>query len=248
MQGALTIKAARPLTPTFLEPPNSISDQVYEYLKEKILYGDIEPGERLMQVQVAESLKASRTPVRDAFRRLEQDGLVERLPQGGVRVTSVDPETIRCVFGIRGVLEAYAVELACDSIPADKIAILKQLLRQAREVLGEELEWETKLRMLFELNTRFHETIYRASGNRYLIDIINNLRNIVRRMRYLGLRAGATWTQVWDEHGELIDHLEKRDKDSAVRLIRVHLRNAASYVSKQLTGADIHAKKTDQQL
>ena len=104
----------KPVNSTFLAPPNSISDQIYEYLKEKILYGDTEPGERLMQMQVAESLKASRTPVRDAFRRLVQDGLAERFPQGGIRVTSVDRETIKSVFGIRAVLEAYAIELACE--------------------------------------------------------------------------------------------------------------------------------------
>lgn len=157
----------KPVNPNFLAPPNSISDQIYEYLKEKILYGDTEPGERLMQVQVAESLKASRTPVRDAFRRLVQDGLAERLPQGGIRVTSLDRETIKSVFGIRAVLEAYAIELACDTITPEKILILKQLLRHARDLLQEELEWETKLRSLFELNTRFHETIYRATGNFY---------------------------------------------------------------------------------
>jgi DNA-binding GntR family transcriptional regulator len=100
----------------FLEPPNSISDQIYERLKKQILHGEIEPGERLMQNQVAENLRASRTPVREAFRRLEQDGLVERVPQGGVRVTSLDTETIQQVFGIRNVLEAYAIEMACDRI------------------------------------------------------------------------------------------------------------------------------------
>ncbi len=224
----------KPVNSNFLAPPNSISDQIYEYLKEKILYGDTEPGERLMQMQVAESLKASRTPVRDAFRRLVQDGLAERLPQGGIRVTSVDRETIKSVFGIRAVLEAYAIELACDTITPEKISILKQLLRHARDLLQEELEWETKLRSLFELNTRFHETIYRATGNFYLIDIINNLRNIVRRMRFLGLRADSTWSQVWEEHAQLIHFLERRDKEGAISLIKMHLVNAASYVTSAL--------------
>jgi DNA-binding GntR family transcriptional regulator len=119
----------------FLEPPNSISDQIYERLKQQILHGEIEPGERLMQIQVAESLKASRTPVREAFRRLEQDGLVERVPRGGVRVTRLELETIQDVFGIRKVLEAYAIELACDRITGDEIAALKRLMSQAGETL-----------------------------------------------------------------------------------------------------------------
>jgi DNA-binding GntR family transcriptional regulator len=189
----------------FLEPPNSISDQIYERLKQQILRGEIEPGERLMQNQVAESLKASRTPVREAFRRLEQDGLVERIPQGGVRVTRLDIETIQDVFGIRKVLEAYAIELACDRITGEEIVSLRRLLNQARDLLSSgNLGMEAKINRLFELNSEFHNTIYRASGNSYLMGMINSLRNIVARLRLLGLRADRTWSRAWDEHAQLI--------------------------------------------
>jgi DNA-binding GntR family transcriptional regulator len=215
----------------FLEPPNSISDQIYERLKQQILRGEIEPGERLMQNQVAESLKASRTPVREAFRRLEQDGLVERIPQGGVRVTRLDIETIQDVFGIRKVLEAYAIELACDRITGEEIVSLKRLLNQARDLLSSgNLGMEAKINRLFELNSEFHNTIYRASGNSYLMGMINSLRNIVARLRLLGLRADGTWSRAWDEHAQLIGLLEKKDKESAVRSVQAHLVNGASDV------------------
>lgn len=215
----------------FLEPPNSISDQIYERLKQQILHSEIEPGERLMQNQVAESLKTSRTPVREAFRRLEQDGLVERLPQGGVRVTRLDLETIHDVFGIRKVLEAYAIELACDRITLEELAFLKRLVSQARELLSSrELGLESKINRLFELNSQFHDTIYRASGNSYLMGMINILRNIVSRLRFLGLRTHSTWSLAWDEHAQLIGLLEKKDRESAVQLIQKHLVNAASDV------------------
>ncbi|NWF57356.1 MAG: GntR family transcriptional regulator [Syntrophaceae bacterium] len=228
----------------FFEAPYSFSDQVYERLKEKILLGEIDPGERLMQNQVAESLSASRTPVREAFRRLEKDGLVERVPQGGVRVTRIDPDTIQDVFGIRKVLEAYAVELACDRITGEEISTLKRLMSQARETLkSPELDLEAKLKKLFELNSQFHDTIYRASGNAFLLGIINNLRNIVRRMRYLGLRADSTWDQVWDEHSRLIECLERKDRESAAGLIQEHLVNAASYVEAELKSKGTRASE-----
>jgi DNA-binding GntR family transcriptional regulator len=215
----------------FLEPPNSISNQIYERLKQEILLGEIEPGERLMQNQVAENLRASRTPVREAFRRLEQDGLVERVPQGGVRVTRLDMEAIQEVFGIRNVLEAYAVELACDRITEEEIRSLKQLVSQARELLSSsESGRETKIKRLFELNSQFHDTLYRASGNSYLISVINSLRFIVGRLRLLGLRAESTWSRAWDEHGQLIGLLEKREKEPAARLVKTHLVNAVSDV------------------
>ena len=215
----------------FLEPPNSISDQIYERLKQQILHGEIEPGERLMQNQVAENLRASRTPVREAFRRLEQDGLVERVPQGGVRVTRLDMEAIQEVFGIRNVLEAYAVELACGRITKDEIDSLKRLVSQAGELLASaELGRETKIKRLFELNSQFHDIIYRASGNSYLMGMINSLRFIVGRLRLLGLRADSTWSRAWDEHAQLIGLLERKDKESAARLLKAHLVNAVSDV------------------
>ena len=215
----------------FLEPPQSISDQIYGLLRQRILHGEVEPGERLMQNQVAEALRASRTPVREAFRRLEQDGLVERVPQGGVRVTRLDTETIQEVFGIRKVLEAYAIELACDRITSQEIAALKRLLSQAQELLSSpDLGLEAKINRLFELNSQFHDTIYRASGNSYLMGMINGLRSIVGRLRLLGLRAESRWSRAWDEHAQLIELLERRDKESAVRFIQTHLLNGASDV------------------
>jgi DNA-binding GntR family transcriptional regulator len=215
----------------FLEPPNSISDQIYERLKQQILHGEIEPGERLMQNQVAENLKASRTPVREAFRRLEQDGLVERVPQGGVRVTRLDMEAIQEVFGIRNVLEAYAVELACGRITTEEIGSLKRLVTQAEELLSSgEVGRETKIKRIFELNSQFHDTIYRAAGNSYLMGMINSLRFIVGRLRLLGLRADSTWSRAWEEHAQLIGLLERKDKESAACLMKTHLVNAVSDV------------------
>lgn len=219
----------------FLEPPNSISDQIYKRLKQQILHGEIQPGERLMQIQVAETLRASRTPVREAFRRLEQDGLVERVPQGGVRVTCPDTETIQEVFGIRKVLETYAIELACDRITPQEIAALKRLSSQAQELLSShDLGSEAKINRFFELNSQFHDTIYQASGNSYLMGMINSLRSIVSRLRFLGLRTGiradSTWLRAWDEHAQMVGFLEKRDRESAIRLTQTHLLNGVSDV------------------
>jgi len=215
-----------------IEPPKSISDQIYEYLKTRILYGEIEAGERLTQERVAEQFKVSRMPVREAFRLLEQDRLVEKLPQGGFRVTSITMETIRHVFGIRAALEAYAIELACDRISEETIGKLGNIKQQAHEVLKKDsLDESEKVKGFFDLNTEFHDTIYEATGNPYLIKIILQLRNLVLRMRAIGLREVSTWVQVWEEHGELLAGLKRKDKETASRCIRQHIENAASYVT-----------------
>lgn len=210
-----------------LKPSHSLSDQIYEKLKEKIFHGEIEPGKRLMQNIVANELGVSRTPVREAFRLLEQDGLVERIPQGGIQVSCLDQDTIEEVFGIRSVLETYAIELACTRITAEEIYFLKELTKQARKLLSApSMRIESKIDHLFALNSQFHDTIYRASGNSYLLGMINSLRTMVVRLRFLGLRSHSTWSRAWREHNKLIKLLEKKNKKAAVLLIKGHLTHA----------------------
>jgi GntR family transcriptional regulator, rspAB operon transcriptional repressor len=217
-----------------VRPPKSISDQIYELLKKKILNSEILPGERLMQEEVAKAFRASRTPIRHAFYLLEKDGLVERLPQNGVRITRLDLETIKDLFAIRGVLEAYGVGLACERIQPEAIHTLRQIRDQASQKLGSSsIPTETKLRQIFELNSLFHETIYESTRSRYLMDQISNLRNTVLRLRALGLRNISTWRQSWDEHSQLIDCLDRRDKKTAGKLMRRHIANAMSHVLSQ---------------
>jgi DNA-binding GntR family transcriptional regulator len=217
-----------------VHPPKSISDQIYDLLKKKILNSEIQPGERLMQEEVAEAFKASRTPIRQAFHLLEKDGLVERLPQGGFRITRLDVETISDLFAIRAVLETYGVQLACDRIQPEAIKTLRSIKEQADQLLeSASIQREVKIRQLFELNSLFHETIYRSTKSGYLLELISNLRNTVLRLRALGLRKDNTWKQSWDEHGRLIDCLDRRDKKAAGKLMRRHVASAMSHVLSQ---------------
>lgn len=217
-----------------VRPPNSISDQIYDLLKKKILNSEILPGERLMQEEVAKAFNASRTPIRQAFHLLEKDGLVERLPQNGFRITRLELETIKDLFAIRGVLEAYGVELACERIEPKTIETLRSIRDQAQQMLeSSDIPRETKLRRIFEFNSQFHETIYRSTNSRYLMDLISNLRNTVLRLRALGVRKKGSWKQALNEHSRLIDCLERKDKKAAGKLMRRHISNAMSHVLSQ---------------
>ena len=212
-------------------PPKSISDQIYDLLKKKILANELKPGERLMQEEIAGVFKASRTPIRQAFILLEKDGLVERLPQGGVRVTRIDIETVRDVFGIRGAMEAYAVELACEKIQKADIDLLRDIEQQASAILSmPSVDTKAKLQKLLELNSSFHDIIYKSAGSTLLTTLINNLKSAVLRLRALSLREIETWGQVWKEHSQLIDCMDRRDKKSACKIMRGHISAAASYV------------------
>ena len=214
-------------------PPNSISDQIYEVLKERILLGKITLGERMIESTIAEDLKTSRTPVREAFQRLMQDGVVERVPQGGVRVTVITPRMVKEVFGIRAVLEVYALELACDNIEMETITKLKELARQARKLLSSpEANDPEGLIALWRINTSFHETIYRAAGSEQLLKLVGQLNSLVRRFRFLSMRK--TRIRAWDQHELMIKYLEKKDKAMLGELMKRHVEEAASDTLKAL--------------
>ena len=206
----------------------SIADQVYESLRNGIVSAELKGGDRLFETKVAELYQASRTPVREAFRRLEQDCLVERVAQGGVRVTQVTRKTVEDLFGIRAVLEEYALGLACDRISPDEVAALKEIRAQALELLNSsQVSREYMLRRFTDLNSQFHETIYAATDSKFLIKLLNDIRGIVLGFRSVSIQADQACSRAWEEHSRLIDHLEKREKDKAVALIREHIANAA---------------------
>ena len=215
-----------------IKPPNSIPDQIYEYLLERIQIGEIESGDRLIETHVAESFETSRTPVREAFRRLEQTGIVERLPQGGVRVTPVTVETAEEIFDIRGLLEPHAVRLSCERITSEDIQKLRQIETLAWDLIkSTTIEKEEKIKQVFKLNTQFHDIIYLSTGSSYLVKLINGLRDIVLRLRAVGVRRNSAWRTAWQEHGQLIEFLEARNKEKASELMKKHVENAKSDVA-----------------
>lgn len=218
-----------------VQPPRSLSCQVYDILKNMIIKGEVESGERLMQVQVAQKLNISRTPIREAFLMLEHDGLVERIVQGGVRVIPLSIDHINKIFEIRGVLEAYAMELVCRNITTDGLDELRMIMDKAGKILCSEIfDRETTINQLLELNTLFHDRIYAATGNEYLEKTIINLKEQVLRMRAIGLRRTESWIQSWGEHRQLIDYIAADRSSDAASLIKTHVANAAAHVKSVL--------------
>lgn len=218
-------------TDYLIKPTRSIADQIYDRIRSEIIKGVIKPGERMQELDMAHAAQSSRTPVREAFRRLEQDQLVERVVRGGVRVISLDKDTIKDLYDLRTVLELYGVELACQRISPQEIINLKQIRAQAMELLSaSEYNQDYMLGRFMDLNSEFHETIYRSTGSRFLINVVVQLRAILQSMRYMSIQADNSWTRAWVEHSELIIYLEKRDVATAKELMQRHVYNAAQEV------------------
>ena len=205
----------------------SIADEIYQSLKSQLFEGKIKPGDRLVEIELAKKLQVSRTPVREAFRRLEQDSLVERTAQGGVMAPEIDMDSIQDLYDLRTVIEVYAIELVCDRISPEDLSKLRQTKVQAFELLDSEgVNKEYTLNRFVDLNSNFHDIIYQATGSKYLIRTVNNLREIVRSLRSLSIQATNACNQAWQEHSLLIEYLSQKNKEAASSLIKTHIKNA----------------------
>lgn len=218
-----------------VKTPKTIAEQVYDLLKKKILYHEILPGERLLEVALCESLKVSRTPVREAFRLLQQDGLVERVPQGGVQVTDLSLEDLKEVSALRTVLEVYAAELACDKITERDIEKLERLMQKTAEMIIAEQEGKViDVAEFSGLNTAFHDIICDAAQSTYLSKILGIVRLPILRFRPVSLEDKNHRTRGWEEHKSMIKMLKNRDKKGLKKLVEKHVSDVGEAVAKTL--------------
>lgn len=218
-----------------VKTPKTIAEQVYDLLKKKILYHEILPGERLLEVALCESLKVSRTPVREAFRLLQQDGLVERVPQGGVQVTDLSLEDLKEVSALRTVLEVYAAELACDKITERDIEKLEKLMQKTAEMIIAEQEGKViDVAEFSGLNTAFHDIICDAAQSTYLSKILCIVRLPILRFRPVSLEDKNHRTRGWEEHKSMIKMLKNRDKKGLKKLVEKHVSDVGEAVAKTL--------------
>lgn len=203
-----------------------LRDVVFHTLRQAILKGELKPGERLMEIQLAKKLGVSRTPIREAIRKLELEGLVLMIPRKGAEVAEITEKNLRDVLEVREALEKLAVQLACDQIT--KAGVRK--LREAAEAFEEALTG-SNVTEIAEADEHFHDLISLATGNQKLIQILNNLREQMYRYRIEYLKDEAVFPQLLQEHESLIRAIEERRKEQAVEIVCRHIVNQAETIS-----------------
>lgn len=192
---------------------------VYEQLRQRIVSGDIPPGERLTEIALAEDFGISRTPVREALRRLEQDGLVERAARG-MRVRERSPNEILEIYEVRILLETAAARAAATRRTPLDVARLEQLHENmVKTEVGDAQTMET-------INRRFHEMLWATSHNSTLIDVLTRLNSYLLRYRGTTLTHGDRWKTVLKEHEELLDAIREGDADRAAEIAEEHMTGA----------------------
>ncbi len=206
-----------------------LRDVVFNTLRQGILKGELEPGERLMEVALAERLGVSRTPIREAIRKLELEGLVIMIPRKGAEVASISEKSMRDVLEVRRALEEVAVELACKRITPEQMEDLKRAYR----VFASSID-SKDLISIAQKDEAFHEAIYHATQNQKLEQMINNLREQMYRYRLEYIKDKDKRHILVEEHKQIMDALESHDVEAAKQAIRTHIDNQQSTVLKNL--------------
>ena len=208
-----------------------LRDVVFNTLRQAILKGELKPGERLMEIQLATKLGVSRTPVREAIRKLELEGLVLMIPRKGAEVAEITRQDMEDVLEVRTALEELAVKDACDHITDAQLSELKKASNEFKKALLEGKDLVT----CADADMHFHDVILSATNNRRLIQMLNNLSEQMYRYRMEYLKDERTHKTLIEEHDAIRRALKKHDKVKAGAAIRVHIDNQKRSILESLT-------------
>ena len=205
-----------------------LREVVFNTLRQAILKGELKPGERLMEIALEElrestigkKLGVSRTPIREAMRKLELEGLVVMIPRRGAQVANITEKDLNDVLEVRITLENMAIEKACANMTDADI----RKLEQAAEVFQTSTA-EGDLVKMAEADVNFHEVIYEAADNKRLMQVLNNLREQIYRYRVEYLKEDESRNRLVKEHEKITRAIKERDVKAAQELSFEHLEN-----------------------
>lgn len=220
------------LQPIKLDSYKPLRELVCENIRQAIIDGTFSPGERLMEIQLADEMGVSRTPVREAIRKLELEGFVVMIPRRGAYVADISIRDITEIYEIRTCLDVLSAGLAAERITDEELEALNRLLVEIGQYIA-----ENNMEKIVEADTAFHDILYQASRNERLRSIINNLREQLTGIRGRSMSYPGRLVETMDEHRALVDSIAARDVERAQNAARVHIENAEHTLMKSLTMA-----------
>ncbi|WP_096200771.1 GntR family transcriptional regulator [Bacillus sp. FJAT-45350] len=206
----------------------TLQTQVYEYLHNKIVSGDIPPGQRVVEQKIVEETGVSRSPIREAIRRLSSEGLVTVHPRGGVRVYRATNSDFKYLYECRLSLEPTAAYLAAIRINDVQLVQFNQLMKEMKVAIE-----GNDLHNLKKLSSGYHDMILEISGNPYLKKLMNQLNSLILFYRNLILNSSQRLETGSDEHEAIWQAICERDAKAAETLMREHIKSDYQfYISK----------------
>jgi len=207
----------------------SLREVVLLVLRKAILTGQLEPGERLMELHISQEMGVSRTPVREAIKELESEGLVEMSPHRGAHVASITEKQMKDVLEVRRILEGLSVATASRRISEPKLAELEAAMKNCEAAM----ETDDCIAVA-EADIKFHDIILEASDNDKLRDIMNNISDQIYRYRYEFIREKKHYETMKSEHMAIFRALKRGDEDGAITALQYHIDNQAEVILQRI--------------
>lgn len=204
----------------------SLRESVYSKIKKKILVGDMKPGTRIVEVNLAESLGVSRTPVREAIRQLEKEGMVTVVePRRGCYVSNVSVKDMVDILEVREELDALAASLAAERAAEEEIQEMEKVSGLYREAI-----YENDTENIIKFDEMFHKMIVAASGNKSLIAVSKTIQDMALRFRYIYYDNFSRYENMPFEHRHILDAIRAGDSEKAKEIAKDHVEKLKNFV------------------
>lgn len=201
------------MTDIQLKVQKPLKDLVYLELKHKILTGEIVSQTRLMEIDLSEKMNVSRTPIREAIKRLADDGLVKVEPRRGAYVANISIKDMLDVFEVREDMEGFVAKLAAKRITEDEKDQLKEIAFEYEEAIEKADDKER----IIELDEKFHNFIVKCSGNETLRELVNYVQELSLRFRYLYYDDFSLYESTAEQHNRIMEAINSgRENDARI--------------------------------
>ncbi len=198
-----------------IEEPRLLSEDIAKVIRSAIIRGKYQPGEKIPEGDLASSMGISRTPIREAFRKLESEGFVRIIPRKGAVVAGMDPKEIENLYQIKSTLEGLAARLACSRMKGKDVTRLKTINMELKKLMeGKDVEG------FYRAHTRFHEVFVNLSGNPKLIQMISNLNDHFKRFGTVSLALPGQFEEAIRQHARIVEAFSTGDEDDAEARVR----------------------------
>ena len=206
----------------------TLRGKVFSQIQNDILNGLYQPGENLIETKLSEEMGVSRTPIREAIRQLELEGLVQSIPNKGAIVKGISAKDIEDIYTIRMLIEGLAARWAAEKITPEELEELKEAVE-----LEEFYTVKNDISHLLRSDSRFHDIIYKACKSKPLMHTLSTFHHHVQRARSISMNSPGRARQVLEEHKAIFRAITDRDADRAEKLTTEHVRNASMNLLKQ---------------
>ena len=197
---------------------NTLTNEIADIVRERILKGEYQIGEKIKESSIAQELNVSRTPIREAFKTLEEEGLLDYLPNRGCYAKGFTKRDVSDIYTVREALEEIAMTWACERITDEEIDKLEEQC--------ELMDFYTKKRdvqKILTMNSSFHDIIYNSTGSRFLAQVLRSYKGYLDQTRKSVFYREEFLDSILEEHKAIFEAVKSRDKDMAVAAIKKHL-------------------------